>query len=98
MFIFLLIPFDTRDCYYFQSNLRLVLLINPNLGGLCEGFVLRKDGEKLPPPFSVSNSLKLCLKLKIWYVSTKTYVVSENVPYIPFSTKTLLIFVMSAFF
>ena len=27
MFVFLLTPFDTWDCYYFESNLRLVLLI-----------------------------------------------------------------------
>ena len=33
--------------------------------------------------------------LKIWYVSTYTYVVSEN---LPFSTNTTLVFVMSAFF
>ena len=32
---------------------------------------------------------------EIWYVSTHTYAVSEN---IPFSTKTLLILLMSAFF
>ena len=28
MFIFLFILFDTRDRYYFESNFRLVLLIN----------------------------------------------------------------------
>ena len=34
------------------------------------------------------------LKLEIWYVSTHTYIVSEN---IPFSTKALLILMMLAF-
>ena len=34
-------------------------------------------------------------KLEIWYVSTDTYVASEN---IPLSTKALLILLMSAFF
>ena len=32
------------------------------------------------------------------HTHTHTYVVSENVPYVPFSTKALLIFLMSAFF
>ena len=41
------------------------------------------------------NLLELCYKLEIWYVSTHVHVVSENVP---FSTKTLLILLMSAFF
>ena len=27
MFILLLTPFDTEDCYYFKSNLRVVLLV-----------------------------------------------------------------------
>ena len=40
------------------------------------------------------DSLELCSKLQIWYVSTHTYVVLEN---IPFSTKTTLILLMSAF-
>ena len=35
------------------------------------------------------------LKLEIWHVSTNTYVVSEN---IPFSTKAVLILLMSVFF
>ena len=34
-------------------------------------------------------------KLEIWYVSTDTYVASEN---IPLSTKAFLILLMSAFF
>ena len=33
--------------------------------------------------------------LKIWYISTNTFVVSEN---IPFSTEALLIWLMSAIF
>ena len=40
------------------------------------------------------DSLELCSKLQIWYVSTHRYVVLEN---IPFSTKTTLILLMSAF-
>ena len=38
---------------------------------------------------------ELCSKLEIWYVSTQTYVISENIPY---STKTPLILLMSEFF
>ena len=41
------------------------------------------------------NSLELCQKLEIWYVSTQACVVVEN---IPFSTKDCLILLMSAFF
>ena len=49
-------------------------------------------GLKLPP---VKNLLELRYKLEIWYVSTHTYVVLEN---IPFSTKNPLILLISAFF
>ena len=55
--------------------------------------------------FRTNNSnfkkfIKICLKLvriilETWYVSTHTYLVPEN---IPFSTKTTLILLMSAFF
>ena len=43
-------------------------------------------GVKLP---AVKKLLEFCYKLEIWYVSTHTYVVSED---IPSSTKGLLIF------
>ena len=49
-------------------------------------------GLKLPP---VKNLLELCYKREIWYVSTHTFVVSEN---IPFSTKNPLILMISIFF
>ena len=39
--------------------------------------------------------LELCSKLEIWHVSKHSYLVSEN---IPFSTKVLLILLISAFF
>ena len=42
----------------------------------------------------IMNSLESCQKLEISYVSTYTYVVSENVP---FSTKALLILLTSIF-
>ena len=49
------------------------------------------EGLKLTP-----SRLKLIrIMLEIWHVSTHTYVVLEN---IPFSTKTLLILLMSTFF
>ena len=49
----------------------------------------------LPPSPPVQNLLELCWKLQIWHVSTHTYLVSEI---IPFSTKAVLILLMSAFF
>ena len=56
----------------------------------------REGGVKITPsPQHVQNSLELCSKLEIWYVSRHTYAVSEN---IPFSTKTFLILQMSSFF
>ena len=63
-------------------------VFNPNLGGFL-GVCFEVVGEKL------SLCLELCQKLEIWYVSTHTYIVSEN---IPFSTKLLLILLMPAFF
>ena len=51
---------------------------------------------KLPPPRPfVQNLLELCQKLRIWHVSTHSYLVSKN---IPFSTQATLILLMSAFF
>ena len=47
---------------------------------------------KLPP---VQNQLELCQKLEIWYVSTHTHVVLEN---LPFSTTTASVLLMSVFF
>ena len=48
-------------------------------------------GGKITP----LSSLELRQKLEIWHVSIQTYLVSE---YIPFSIKTLLILLISAFF
>ena len=45
--------------------------------------------------FCGDGPLKLCNKLKIWYVSTHRYLVLKN---IPFSTKAPLILLMSTFF
>ena len=53
------------------------------------GFQLRR-----PPHTPVYNSLELCLKFQILHLSSYTYVVSEH---LSFSTKTLLILLMSAF-
>ena len=39
--------------------------------------------------------VRIMLEIEIWYVSTNTYVILEN---IPFSTKNFLILLMSAFF
>ena len=43
----------------------------------------------------LKNLLELCFKLEIWYVSTRTNVISENTP---FSTKNPLILLISTFF
>ena len=43
---------------------------------------------------SVYNSLELCYKFEIWYVSAHTYVLLKN---IHFGTKARLILLMSAF-
>ena len=64
--------------------------VNPNLGRLFRSLFSSGGGGNF-----TLNLLELCLNLKIWYVSTQTYVVSEN---IPFSTKTPFIFLMSTFF
>ena len=66
---------------------------NPNLGGLFRGS-FKGEEER----YKITTCLKLVrimLKLEIWHVSTNTYVVSEN---IPFSTKAVLILLMSIFF
>ena len=64
------------------------------MGFLGVSFELDGRVVKLPPP-PVSSSLELWQKLEIWYVSTHTNVVSES---IPFSTKALLILLISEFF
>ena len=54
-------------------------------------FAMGGEGVKLPR----QKFLELFHKLEIWYVSTHTYVVSEN---IPLSIKNPLILLISAFF
>ena len=65
--------------------------INPNLGGLFRVcFEVVGAGGKITAP-----CLKIvCIMLETLHVSTDPYVVSEN---IPFSTKVLLILLMSSF-
>ena len=66
-------------------------MLNHNLGGLFRGpFEVRVKGGNYVP------CLKLVrIMLEIWYIGTHPYTVLEN---IPFSTKTLLILLISAFF
>ena len=58
---------------------------NFNLGGLFGICFEVEGGGKITPS---------CLKLGIWHLSTDPYVILED---IPFSIKTLLILLMSAF-
>ena len=76
-----------------SKNFLLIFSFNPNLGGLFRGS-FKGEEER----YKITTCLKLVrimLKLEIWHVSTNTYVVSEN---IPFSTKAVLILLMSIFF
>ena len=52
-------------------------------------------GEEQNYPPNSSKTLELCWKLEKWHVRKNPYLVSENMP---FSTKALLILLMSAFF
>ena len=65
----------------------------PNLSGLFRvHFKVGWDGGKIIPfPSPCLKLVIINLEIKIWYVSTYAYVVSEN---IPFSTWSLLILVM----
>ena len=48
----------------------------------------------MPKDVVLLKLVRNCKKLEIWYVRTHIYLVSEN---IPFSTKTALFLLMSAF-
>ena len=59
--------------FFFKKFLLLTLLW---VGSLGDSF----DVGALKLPYPVWNSSELCQKLEIWYLSTHTYIVSENMP------------------
>ena len=81
-----------------SKNFKRVRYFNPNLVGVFRGSFWGGGGGgggKITPPPPVWNSVALRKKLEMWHVSTDPYLVSGN---ISFSTKVLLILLMSAFF
>ena len=85
--------FPVCDVINFEINLPFP--INSNLGGLLRGSFWGGRGVKSPPPSPRLNLVKIMLETWNLVHGTNTYTVSEN---IPFSTKTSLILLMSAFF
>lgn len=71
-----------------------LLIIILNLGGIFrDSFLEEWEGGNITPCLKLARIL--CYNLEIWYVSTHSYLNSENIP-LPFSAKVLLILLISA--
>ena len=69
-----------------------LLIIILNLGGIFRDLFLEEwEGGNITPCLKLARIL--CYNLEIWYISTHSYLNSEN---IPFSAKVLLILLISA--
>ena len=80
----------------FKSIKNCLYYFNPNLGGFFRGLILCfGGGGGITFPRLCLKLVRIMLETSNWHLSTQTYLGSEN---IPFSTKLLIILLMSAFF